>query len=51
MAEAIAASGTEIVTVALRRVDIENANDDMLSVIDRDKISALAQYLRSPRCR
>ncbi len=37
MAEAIAASGTEIVTVALRRVDIENANDDMLSVIDRDK--------------
>ncbi len=37
MAEAIANSGTEIVTVALRRVDIENENDDMLRAIDRDK--------------
>ena len=37
MAEAIDESGTEIVTVALRRVDIENEDDDMLSVIDRDK--------------
>jgi thiazole synthase len=37
MAEAIECSGTEIVTVALRRVDIENPNDDMLAVIDRDK--------------
>jgi thiazole synthase len=37
MAAAIEASGTEIVTVALRRVDIENENDDMLAVIDRDK--------------
>ena len=37
MAQAIEASGTDIVTVALRRVDIENENDDMLSVIDRDK--------------
>ena len=37
MAEAIESSGTEIVTVALRRVDIENENDDMLAVIDRDK--------------
>ncbi len=37
MAEAIKASGTEIVTVALRRVDIENENDDMLAAIDRDK--------------
>jgi thiazole synthase len=37
MAEAIETSGTEIVTVALRRVDIENENDDMLSVIDRSK--------------
>jgi thiazole synthase len=37
MAHAIEESGTEIVTVALRRVDIENAEDDMLSVIDRDK--------------
>jgi thiazole synthase len=37
MAEAIEKSGTEIVTVALRRVDIENENDDMLSSIDRSR--------------
>ncbi len=37
MAEAIKRSGTEIVTVALRRVDIENENDDMLRAIDRNK--------------
>jgi len=37
MAEAIEASGTEIVTVALRRVDIENESDNMLSAIDREK--------------
>ena len=29
MAKAIEASGTQIVTVALRRVDIENENDDI----------------------
>lgn len=37
MAQAVESSGTEIVTVALRRVDIENENDDMLSAIDRKK--------------
>ena len=37
MADAMEKSGTEIVTVALRRVDIENENDDMLSAIDRNK--------------
>jgi thiazole synthase len=37
MAQAITESGTQIVTVALRRVDIENENDDMLSAIDREK--------------
>lgn len=37
MAEALEASGAEIVTVALRRVDIENENDDTLAAIDRDK--------------
>jgi len=37
MAEALQRSGTEIVTVALRRVDIENENDDMLRAIDRNK--------------
>ncbi len=37
MAEALEKSGTEIVTVALRRVDIENENDDMLRAINRNK--------------
>jgi thiazole synthase len=37
MANAIEASGTEMVTVALRRVDIGNKNDDMLAAIDRKK--------------
>jgi thiazole synthase len=41
MADAIAASGTQMVTVALRRVDIENENDDMLSVIDPMKYQLL----------
>jgi len=37
MAKALEASGTGIVTVALRRVDIENKNDDTLAAIDRTK--------------
>ena len=37
MAQALDASGAEIVTVALRRVDIENENDDTLAAIDRDR--------------
>ncbi len=37
MAESIEESGSEIVTVALRRVDINNENDDMLAAIDRGK--------------
>jgi len=37
MAEALEKSGAEIVTVALRRVDIENKNDDMLRAIDVKK--------------
>jgi thiazole synthase len=41
MAEAIEKSGTEIVTVALRRVDIQNQNDDMLAAIDRGKYQLL----------
>lgn len=42
MAEAIQRSETEIVTVALRRVNIEDENDDILAAIDRD------QYLLLP---
>ena len=41
MADAIAASGTQMVTVALRRVDIENENDDMLAAIDPTKYQLL----------
>ncbi len=37
MVQAIAASGSQVVTVALRRVDIENENDNLLSAIDRSK--------------
>ena len=37
MAASIEASGAEMVTVALRRVDIENPGDDMLAAIDRKK--------------
>jgi thiazole synthase len=37
MARAINASGTQMVTVALRRVDIDNENDDLLAAIDRKK--------------
>jgi thiazole synthase len=37
MAAAVEASGTEMVTVALRRVDINNPADDMLAAIDRRK--------------
>ena len=37
MAKAIEAADSEIVTVALRRVDVENEDDDMLAHIDRDK--------------
>ncbi|MBP7053034.1 MAG: thiazole synthase [Phycisphaerae bacterium] len=41
MAKALAASGAEIVTVALRRVDIDNPADDTLREIDRDRFLLL----------
>ncbi len=41
MADAITASGTEMVTVALRRVDMENPEDDILARIDREKMQLL----------
>jgi thiazole synthase len=37
MKKAIEASGTGMVTVALRRVDIQNPQDDMLAAVDRSK--------------
>ncbi len=42
MKDALAASGAEIVTVALRRVELENPDDDILSHID------LGRYLLLP---
>ncbi len=37
MKEAIEASGTEMVTVALRRVDLDNPEDDIMSALNRDR--------------
>jgi len=41
MAQALAASEADIVTVALRRVDIDNAEDDTLRHIDRERFLLL----------
>lgn len=41
MATALAACESQIVTVALRRVDIDNPQDDTLAEIDRDKLLLL----------
>ncbi len=37
MKEALAASGCEMVTVALRRVNLDDPGDDIMRVLDRDK--------------
>lgn len=37
MKEAITASGTGMVTVALRRVDLDNPEDDIMGALDRDR--------------
>lgn len=37
MSESIISSKTEMITVALRRVDLENPDDDILSAIDNNK--------------
>lgn len=41
MQEAIAASGSQMVTVALRRVDLHNPQDDIMCALDRSKIHFL----------
>ena len=41
MAEAIEASGSEMVTVALRRVDVNNPEDSTLSALDFSKYRLL----------
>lgn len=42
MKEAVEASGAEIVTVALRRVDLDAPNDNMLAALDMNKYLVLA---------
>ena len=37
MVDALAASGAEIVTVALRRVDLDDPGDDIMAVLDRSR--------------
>ena len=41
LSDSIRASGCELVTVALRRVDVGNAEDDILSGIDRSKVEIM----------
>lgn len=41
MAEAISASGSELVTVALKRIDADNPEDDMLSYLRRSSVNLL----------
>jgi len=41
MRQAIAASGAQMVTVALRRVDLHNPQDDIMAALDRDTIHFL----------
>lgn len=41
MREAMAAAGTEIVTVALRRIDLTKPHDDILAFIDRTRLTLL----------
>ena len=41
MRKAIEASGSEMVTVALRRVDIANPSDEVITAIDRSKVQLL----------
>ncbi len=38
MSEAVKSSGTELVTVALRRMDLDSGEDDFISSIDRSKV-------------
>ena len=51
MAQALAACGAEIVTVALRRVDIGNPQDDTLREIDREQVPAACRTLPAPGTR
>ena len=41
MSEAVRASGSELVTVALKRVELENPQDDILSHLDTGRVGLL----------
>ena len=41
MEKALLASGSELVTVALRRVDVNNKNDEMLKHVSHDQFNLL----------
>jgi len=41
MKQALEASGTQMVTVALRRVDLDNPEDDIMRVLDKDRYTFL----------
>lgn len=41
LADAIEASGSQLVTVALRRINFNQSHDDILSVIDRKKVEIM----------
>jgi thiazole synthase len=41
MQQAVEASGSQMVTVALRRVDLNNPQDDIMQALDRDKVHFL----------
>ena len=53
MREALAASGAEMVTVALRRADLSGKKDpfaNILEFIDREPVFAAAQHQRRDEC-
>ena len=41
MEEALVASGSELVTIALKRVDAQNSDDDILSHLNHEQINLL----------
>jgi thiazole synthase len=52
MEEALLASGSELVTVALKRVDVKNnEQDDLLIRLKYPHINLLAQYIRCTKCK
>lgn len=48
MARAIQASGTEMVTLAMKRVELDDKEDDMLQHVIRPEIQLLPNHFRCP---